>query len=152
DLVGLDQGLVLVRQGEVWKPVARAFTNAESNDRLFSVSILNRVVKERRTFYQGSSSPLSGSLKGIQAVVASPIFDAQSQVAGAVYGTRSGDARNKQGIGPLEAQVVQLLASTVAVGLLRMAQDAEATRLRVAKESAEEADRTKSLFLATVSH
>src|SRR5207245_6395733 len=55
-------------------------------------------------------------------------------------------------VGPLEAQVVQLLAAAVGAGLARLEQDAAVVRLRVAKEAAEEADRTKSLFLATMSH
>src|SRR5262249_50728165 len=45
-----------------------------------------------------------------------------------------------------------LLAAAVGVGLVRLEQDAAVLRLRVAKEAAEEADRTKSLFLATMSH
>ncbi len=153
DLVGLEQGLVLLRQGDSWKVAARASLSEESRDNSFSFTMLEQVLRERRTFYQTvtGSSP-SPSLTGIQAIVVSPIFDGQSQVAGVVYGTRRGDPRNRKGIGPVEAQVVQLLASTVGVGLLRLEQDAEATRLRVAKEAAEEADKTKSLFLATVSH
>src|SRR5262249_39159722 len=53
---------------------------------------------------------------------------------------------------PLDAQVVQLLAAAVGAGLARLEQDAAATRMRVAKEAAEEADRAKSQFLATMSH
>ena len=153
DLVGLEQGLVLLRQGDGWKVAARACVSEESNDRTFSFTMLDQVLRERRTFYQTAtgSSP-SPSLTGIQAIVVSPIFDGQSQVAGVVYGTRRDNPRQRKGIGPVEAQVVQLLASTVGVGLLRLEQDAEGNRLRVAKEAAEEADKTKSLFLATVSH
>jgi signal transduction histidine kinase len=68
-----------------------------------------------------------------------------------VYGTRLQRARGRE-IGPLEAQVVQLIASAVGAGLQRLVQDEEANRLRVEKEAAQEADRTKSGFLAMVSH
>src|SRR5439155_19797407 len=93
----------------------------------------------------------SESLQGVQAVVASPIFDHEDMVAGAVYGSRSLNARSRD-IGPLEAQLVQLLATTLSSGLMRVQQEAEATRLRVAVEAAEQADQAKSRFLATMSH
>ena len=66
------------------------------------------------------------SLMGLEALVASPIFDEQEAVIGIVYGSR--DMRtadeNKQGIEPLEAQFVQLLAGAVSAGLARMSREA----------------------------
>jgi signal transduction histidine kinase len=153
DLVGLDRGLVLLRHGDAWKVVARAFRDEGGGGREFSHTILRHVVAERRTFYQSAMKVTASdsSLQGIQAVVASPIFDPREQVVGALYGARSRTPRSRD-IGPLEAQVVQLLASVVGTGLARLEQDAEANRLRVARDSAEEADRAKSRFLANMSH
>ena len=152
DLVGLDRGLVMLPDGNGWKVVARAASDRESLGRDFSTSILQSVVKENRTFYQATASAsLTEVLRGVEAVVASPIFDAEAKLVAILYGSRL--RRNTlPSVGPLEAQVVQLLASTLGVGLARLRQETEAARMRVAKEAAEEADRAKSLFLATVSH
>src|SRR5439155_11375644 len=56
----------------------------------------------------------------------------KDQIVGAVYGIRMRQAAvGETGIGPLEAQVVQLLASAAGIGLARQEQEAEAGRLRV---------------------
>jgi adenylate cyclase len=133
-LVSLDRGLVLLRRGNVWEPVARE-PNEVSHGREFSQTILRHVVQERRTFYQDSASlpTVTESLAGVEAVVASPIFDPHDQVVGALYGSRRlrySDLRGS-GIGTLEAQLVQVLASAVGAGLARLEKEAEATRLRV---------------------
>ena len=138
DLVGLDRGLVLLRAGGAWQVAARAASDYESQARDFSSTILQYVTKEKRTFYQATlSGPVTESLQGIEAVVASPIFDAEAEVIGVVYGSRGRRSRQLPTVGPLEAQVVQLLASTLGVGLARLQQETEAARLRVAKEAAE---------------
>jgi adenylate cyclase len=132
DLVGLDRGLILIRHGEVWEPVARAGTG-RCTGREFSATILRKVVEERRTFFQSAASaPVTTSLQGLEAVVASPVFDARDQVAAVVYGSRTRfDGGRGMGIGALEAQVVQVLASAVGAGLARLEQEAEAGRLRI---------------------
>ncbi len=136
ELVGLDRGLVLLHRGEVWEVVARSVREG-TRGREFSRTILKYVVEERRTFYQASALPLisddtMASLADLEAVVASPIFDARDQVAGAIYGSRKRvPGGTELGIGHLEAQVVQLLASAVGAGLARLEKEAEATRLRV---------------------
>jgi signal transduction histidine kinase/CheY-like chemotaxis protein len=152
ELVGLDRSLILRRRPEGWQVVGRA--GAEPAGREYSQVILRHVVQEQRTFFWSAPAPMpSESLQGIEAVVASPIFDVRTQVTGVVYGSRgSRPGRSRPVVGPLEAQMVQLLASTVGVGLARLEQEAEATALRVAKEAAEQADRTKNWFLASVTH
>jgi signal transduction histidine kinase len=149
--IGLDTGIVLTRDGETWRVVAMIAKGAETQGRAFSSTILNQVMTAKRTFYLPSGAIGGESLVGVQGVVASPIFDARDEVVGAVYGVRNQRTRGRE-IGPLEAQVVQLLAVAVGVGIARHQQDAEAHRLRVEKSAAEEADRAKSGFLAMVSH
>ncbi len=151
DLVGLDRGLVLLRDESAWKVAARAQSDHESQGRDFSHTILQYVLTEKRTFYQATlSGPVTESLAGIEAVVASPIFDAETEVIGVVYGSRGRHARQLPTVGPLEAQVVQLLASTLGVGLARLQQMTETARMRVAKESAEEALAKEQEYLRNV--
>jgi signal transduction histidine kinase len=153
DLIALDRGLVLLKHGAAWKVVARAFQGEGGTGREFSHTILRFVTEEKRTFFQpaGKMASSSESLQGVQAVVASPIFDDADNVVGVVYGSRARTAHSRD-IGSVEAQLVQLLATVVGVGLLRLEQAAEETRLRVAKAAAEEADKAKSQFMANMSH
>jgi adenylate cyclase len=136
-LVGLDRGLVLLRRDGRWIVQARYPEDARHSGREYSLTTLERVVRERRTFFQSAHSvPISSeSLQGIEAVAASPIFDSADQVVGAVYGCRSRITIHAGlGIGALEAQVMQLLASVVGVGLARQEQEARALRRLVQLE------------------
>src|SRR5262249_15026620 len=54
DLVGLDRGLVLLRQGDAWQVLARAYRDDGGGGRDFSYTILRHVAEERRTFFQSS--------------------------------------------------------------------------------------------------
>ena len=150
--IGLDTGIVLLRDGEAWRVVAHIAKDDQAKGRAFSHALLNQALTGKRTFYVGSAAAGGGeSLVGVQSVVVSPFFDPKGDVVGVVYGSRMQRAKGRE-IGPLEAQVAQLLATAVGAGLQRLAHDEETNRLRVAKEAAEEADRTKSGFLAMVSH
>src|SRR5262245_29818447 len=140
-LVGLDRGLVILRAPKSsatqspnrWMTQARYPTEANTIGREFSLTILDRVLNDRRTYFQSSAAPsTSESLQGVEAVVASPIFDPQDNVAGFVYGCRTRFTPNRGlGVGPLEAQVMQVLAASVATGLVRQQHEAEAGRARV---------------------
>ncbi len=157
DLVGLDRGLVLLRQENNWQVAARAARAARAEgdtDREFSHTILRYVLEEQRTFYQASTAEIQNvDSSRPEAVVVSPICDTDEQIVGVVYGCRTRANRHgDRSIGALEAQVVQLLASTVGVGLARQTQGDEALRLRLAKAAVEEANQAKSHRLATLNH
>ncbi|HZY89858.1 MAG TPA: adenylate/guanylate cyclase domain-containing protein [Gemmataceae bacterium] len=146
-LVGLDRGLVVLRRAGRWMVQAR-YPDEDVAGREFSTTILARVERERRTFFQSAatSPAATESLQGVEAVAASPIFDNRDQVVGAVYGLRTRfNPHTGLGIGPLEAQVMQLLASAVGVGLARVEQEAEAGRLRVQFEQFFSADLAREL-------
>ena len=67
----------------------------------------------------------------------SPIFNNRDEVVGAVYGVRSQGLKNQRiGVRHLEAQLVQLLAETMTVGLERQRREAEAARTRILLEQA----------------
>jgi adenylate cyclase len=132
--INLDKALVLLRRGERWEVAARVAAY-EGQGRDFSTGILRHVVGERRTFFQARASAMmaaSESLVGVEAVVASPFFDASGNVLGVLYGSRGRAMRSRgTGISSLEAQVVQVLASALGAGLARLEREADAARLRV---------------------
>ena len=132
ELVGLDRGLVIIRKGEQWEVVA-SHSTAGSENRQFSMRVLKQVEHERRTFFRTfDEESVLQSLSGVEAVVASPIFDEDDAVVGAVYGSRDmRSATQQRGIEKLEAQFVQLLAGAVSAGLVRLSREAEAARARV---------------------
>jgi adenylate cyclase len=132
DLVGLDIGLVLLLKKQRWQVVARFAQKGvgDSFGREFSQTILRSVAAEKRTFYQDLGALNSQeSLRNIDAVVASPIFGLEEdEIVGAVYGSRRMRPPIKSdGISPLEAQLVQLLAAAIGANLAR----ATATKTRV---------------------
>lgn len=150
DRIGLDTGLVLLRDGEAWKVGGVAARVNDGGGRAFSTTILAQVLSARRTFYMPVGAAIGGeSLAGVQGVIASPIFDSRDEIIGAVYGTRAQRANGRE-LGPLEAQVVQLLAVAVGVGLTRHRQEAETQRLRAEKAAAEEADLAKGGVLQAI--
>jgi adenylate cyclase len=136
DLVGLDRGLVILRRHGRWMVQAR-YPDRDVLTREFSVTILERVRREGRTFFQSAATaaPATESLQGVESVAASPIFGAGDEVVGAVYGCRRGNGGGSAyaglGIGPLEAQVMQLLAAAVGVGLARAEQEQAALEAQV---------------------
>lgn len=152
-LVGLDEGLVLLRSGGSWEIVARHGAD-DADEEPVSQRILDDVLLKRRTFYRGLEdlSP-TASLANVSAAVASPITGPDGEnVVGVVYGRRGIVSSAASPIRPLEAQLVQVLASAVGAGLSRLAKEAEATRWRVQLESfftsrlVEELDRNPNLL------
>jgi adenylate cyclase len=124
-LVGLDVGAVFLFENGGWRPAAIE-TNGPRTARP-STTVLRRVLEEKRTFYS-RVDPEAGvftSIASIDAYVAAPILDRHGAVIGAIYGHRSralADSSSAE-ITYLEALLVQTLASGVAAGLARLAQE-----------------------------
>lgn len=132
DLVGLDVGMVIVRRsgGNGWETKAMHESPGSRFTRV-SQAVLNQVLNDRRTFYRGLADMASASLAQVDAVVASPVFDAADEIVGVVYGSRGiHPGAKRPGIMPMEARLVQLLAGAVSAGLARMEKEAEAARNR----------------------
>jgi len=94
--------------------------------------ILNRVLRDKRTFWQ-MPEVSAGNPITVRAVVAAPILDRQGKVIGALYGERRCDGQTAQA-GPtteLEAMLVELLASGIAAGLARLEQEQAALTARI---------------------
>jgi adenylate cyclase len=134
-LVGLDRGVVVLRRGTQWEVVA-SYPAGDPAAQRYSQRIVRQVEAERRTLFERfDDADLRQSLVGVEAVVASPIFDEAGAVVGVVYGSRDrSSAQGLLGITPLEAQFVQVLAGAVSAGLARLASEAEAARARVQLE------------------
>jgi len=132
DLVGLDRGLVLRKQGSDWRLLAGHSRDGRSSDK-FSRTVLGNVVSGRRTYFDSPrGADLAQSLLSLECVVASPIFGPDREIEGVVYGSRDlRSAGGQSGISNLEAQVVQLLAGAVSAGLARVQGEEETARLRV---------------------
>jgi adenylate cyclase len=151
ELVDLDMGAVLLRTQGRWQVVGRHGVDSRVPFRP-SRTLLDLVVRERRTFYQEIDEVklLSKSLVHVDAVVVSPILSLQNGVAGVMYGSRTWDPQKPQPIMALEAQIVQLLAAGVSDNLVRTA----ATRTRTQFEQffspqlAEELERNPNLLTA----
>jgi adenylate cyclase len=122
----------LLRQGKNWRVVARAAApDAEVVGREFSISVLESIVEMKRTVFRPEEVVPTASLTGVVALVAAPVLTATGEVSGAVYGVRRKVRGSSVGITRLEAQMAQVLATTVGIGLARVEQEEELARLQV---------------------
>jgi adenylate cyclase len=155
-LVGLDYGVVLLPGEEGWRVAAehRAGESVAGSRVAYSHSLVRSVQEQKRTLYRNAKiDDMSKSMADFEAVVASPIFDSAGEVVGVLYGSK-GASRDPSflPIGPLEAQVVQLLAAAVGTGLARLEQETSAARSRArfeqffSRELAEELARNPALL------
>ncbi len=121
DLVEMDLGLVLLERDGSWSIAGSAVASDTVNVH-YSKTLLNYVVRERKTFYEDLNQLGGGStsLADLESGVASPIFGLQEDVVGVLYGVRTQQGLLTRGsIEPLEAQLVQLLAAAVGANLAR---------------------------------
>ena len=137
ELVGLDSGRVLLRQGTAWQVVEQAAPD-EADVAPISRYVLDQVVRHAKTFWKsGGSGPFdpSQSLTAVQSVVAAPILDRDGEVSGILYGERtlSFSRKKKQhsDISELDALLLELVACAVASGLARLQGEDAARRLRL---------------------
>lgn len=153
DLIGLDRGLVILKRGDHWEVIAQHGAIGAGGAG-FSRAVLDCVCQDKRTFYQDLSEDApSASLLELSAVVAAPILNDDGEVVGVVYGARLlKPGALKLAIRPLEAQLVQVLATAVEAGLARLESEAQASRRRIqfeqffSTELARELDRDPSLL------
>jgi len=137
DIVGLDRARVLLYENAEWRQAA-VWAEPGSGGEIDwrpSQHILTRVLDEKRTFWQAAEdlADHTGSLAGVEIVVASPILSREGEVIGAIYGDCREEAVTvaRPKVTQVEAIVVDLLARGVAVGLARMEQEKAAVAARV---------------------
>jgi adenylate cyclase len=136
ELICLDSGVVLLRQGEGWHVQAshRGPQARGDLDRVASHHILQRVCQDRRTFWETPDETLAdaASLQDVDAVVAAPLLDRSGAVIGVLYGDRRhAGSTTGEPISRVEAMLVELLAGTVAAGLARLEQEQKALATQV---------------------
>ncbi len=134
EVVGLDAGHVLLRDGDDWKVVASG-AGAVVPDWRPSRRVLARLRSERRTLWQepDDESEAFRSLVNLRAVVAAPILDCRGEVIGALYGEKllGGRLLGMPRVAKVEAMLIELLASGVAAGLARLEQENATMAARV---------------------
>ncbi len=138
DLVGLDTGRVMLRDGGNWKADALATAPRIAPDQVSPPSryVLRKILEERRTFWEVPEVSLSEgqSLDRVSAVVAAPILNRAGEVIGALYGDRNFESSFSKISGPItmaEAMLVEVLAGGVAAGLERVKQEKKAIKAEV---------------------
>ncbi len=137
DTVGLESGLILLRAVTGWEIVASRLNSSDSSVINFQRRILEIMAERKCTIFHDSQAMSGEEHSSTEAVVASPIFNDRDEVVAAVYGVRSPGLKNQRvGVRHLEAQLTQLLAETMTVGLERQRREAEAARTRILLEQA----------------
>jgi adenylate cyclase len=119
EMVELDIGIVLLLINDKWV-ISGCYTANENVSVRYSTTLVKNVVEQKKTFFQDLSNleEKGQSLVNLEAAVISPILDFHDNIIGALYGARSKNIIAKGGITSLEAQLVQMLASTVGAGIV----------------------------------
>ena len=128
---GMDYGLIITVDGDRFE-IANAFISNPELGIGFDRDVVRTCIRKRQTVFHDVVTFENPKCKLQNAVIASPIFDHDSRLMGVVYGSRGRQGEDfRQGIRPLEAQFIQLVAECVTAGMVRLAQEAEAARTRV---------------------
>lgn len=119
EMAELDIGMVLLLTNDSWV-ISGCYTANENVSVRYSTTLVKNVVEQKKTFFQDLSNleEKGQSLVNLEAAVISPILDFHDNIIGALYGARSRNIIAKGGITSLEAQLVQMLASTVGAGIV----------------------------------
>jgi len=140
EVVHLDLGRVLTREGEGWKTVAFFPESDEEYERNNPPSrlVLTRVSGEKRTCW---FNPLQlpedcASLIGVSSLVAAPVLGRHGQVIAILYGERRLQSmlRASPPVSRLDAMLVEVLAVGLSAGLARVEQEHAALSFRTQLE------------------
>ena len=129
EVVRLDLGRVLTRDGDAWKTVAM-FPDSGDEDEWNnppSRLVVSKVCGEKRTTW---FDPLGvdedcSSLAGVSSVVAAPVLDRAGEVIAILYGERRLQSllMAAQPVSRLDAMLIEVLAVGVSAGLARLEQE-----------------------------
>lgn len=139
EAVELDRAMVMLRSNDSWNVVTEYVRGSQANlpDRpgKFSSKLLERMLKKQTTeVFQSmpamAENPELGSLLNLERGVASPIFDDQHKLIGAICGDRRGNGGSGRGISDVEAMLVEVIAGAVAAGMARRREEENRVRLQ----------------------
>jgi adenylate cyclase len=134
---GLDGCIILRRHGSDWQVIAQHVPYPAEGVG-FRKDLIERAFQERcPLFHDSGVLQNAGALRDLHAAIACPVFDSRQQVVAMVYGFRNNRLRNhRRGIRFLEARFVQLIADSIAAGMIRLNIEADRARQRVLLEQA----------------
>ncbi len=117
---GMDAGMIILKQDKQWA-IEASFVPQPDIEISFRQDLLERVEQSGQTLFHDSNELNQSKFdKQQSAVVASPVFDQQNRVVGAVYGIRRQHQDNlRRGVRPLEAYFIQLIADAVTAAQAR---------------------------------
>lgn len=139
DLVGLDRCLVLTRSEKDWV-VQSECGECQPNEMLFSRRVVDHAESHRQTVYdQTVGFTATGSLSSVSAFVASPILKPDGSVLGCLFGVRRVGSGlsvglSGEGVKPIEAQLVQVIAGILSIRIARLAAEARQIRAQIQLE------------------
>ena len=139
EIIGLDNGFVLLRHGDDWRPEAvhSATGEADAKSWMPSRGVLDRVARDRRTYWRnpadGQTVGSTLGMLGVRSIAAAPILDENDRVMGVVYGDRAPDLSDGDAppISKTDAMFVELIAVGVATGLARLRHEQAALAMQV---------------------
>jgi adenylate cyclase len=136
EVVHLDLGRVLTREGDRWKLEALFpdSSTAREEINLPSRLVLNRICAEKRAtwFDPLAVSEDCGSLAGVSSVVAAPVLSRRGEVIAVLYGERHLRSllAPQRSVSRIDAMLTEVLAVGVSTGLARMEQERAALALQ----------------------
>ncbi len=130
-------GNSLTNSDQQWKIIASHIPYSDSSIR-FRSDLVQRAIEQGVTLFHDSSLLTSSSeTEAFETAVVSPVINHRGEVIAVVYGFRGQRLTNNRiGARTLEAQFVQLIASSILSAMTRLEKEAEATRSRVLLEQA----------------
>jgi adenylate cyclase len=132
---GLNAGFILLRNDGELSIAASHFCDPQLGI-TFCRDLVQRAIESGQTLFHDASQT-SKAIPQLEAVVAAPIFGADQDVVGVVYGRRSLHGSNQRcSVRALEALWVQLVADAVGAAMQRAEAESRAMRTRVLFEQA----------------
>jgi len=134
DMIGLEESEVFLRRESAWESAARypAAKRGVSESGSAPPRALAEMEAKNDTVCRNPAPTAGRTAAALEAVVAAPVRDREQRTIGCLFGRRCRPGPNgPPNISPLDAQIVQLVASTIGVGLARQEKEAEAVRARI---------------------
>ncbi|HMO83518.1 MAG TPA: adenylate/guanylate cyclase domain-containing protein [Lacipirellulaceae bacterium] len=139
ECTGLDAVIALVRRDGQWIIAGSDLPHPEHGI-AFDPEAMARVFDHPDVWRSPPRPPADerdGDPRADVSLVVAPVLNDEGEVQAALYGVRHGRGDNRrQGIRPLEARVVELMANAVGVGMSRQQQELEAASQQLLLEQA----------------